>query len=50
MHGCVGFVEVWAWDSILLGNVSAVFLKCLLKLILLVCDVLNIFSPGPVIL
>ena len=26
-RGCVGFVEVWAWESVLSGNVSAVSLK-----------------------
>ena len=25
-HGCVGFVEVWDWGSVLSGNVSAVSL------------------------
>ena len=33
-HGCVGFVEVWAWGSVPSVNVSAVSLK----------DIVNISS------
>ena len=49
-RGCVGFVEVWDWDSVLSGNVSSVSLIFLLMFIVLVCDVLDGFSIGPVIL
>ena len=48
--GCVGFVEVWDWGSVLSGNISSVSLKFLLMLIVLACDVLDGFSLGLVIL
>ena len=47
---CVGFVELWAWGSVPSGNVSTVSLKKKSMFIALVCDVLDVFPPGPVIL
>ena len=57
MHGSawsarvyVGFVEVWDWGSVLSGNVSAVSLNFLLMFLVLVCEVLDGYHLGLVIL
>ena len=49
-RGYVVFVEVWGWGSVLSGNVSDVSLKFLLMFLVIVCDVLDDFYIGPVIL
>ena len=49
-RGCIGFVEVWDWGSVLSVNVSSVSLKYLLMFLVLVGDILDGFSIGPVIL
>ena len=49
-RGCIRFVEVWASGSVILGNVSDESLIFLSMFLVLVCDILNGFSLGSVIL
>ena len=50
VRGYFVFVEVCAWGSVFSGNVSAICLIFLLMFLVLVCDILDGFSFGPVIL
>ena len=43
-------MEVWAWGSVSSENVSAVSLNLFSMFLVLVCDVLDGFSLGTVIL
>ena len=49
-HGCVGFVEVWAWGGVPSGNVSAVLLKYFSIFLVLMFAVLDGLFLGPGIL